>query len=33
MKAQERVREVVGGRIMRAVINVAELVSWVCTII
>jgi len=35
MKAQERVRDVVGGRegIMWAVISVADLVSWVCTII
>jgi hypothetical protein len=35
MEAQERVREVVGGRegIMRAVISVANLVSWVSTII
>ena len=35
MKAQERVREVVGGMegVMRAVISVADLVSWVCIII
>jgi hypothetical protein len=34
MKAKERVRELVGGRegIMRAVISVADLVSWVCKI-
>jgi hypothetical protein len=35
MKAKERVREVVGGRegVTRAVISVADLVSWGCTII